>query len=73
MSKGKKWKSTVTVNGKKHTVSHGAKGYRTYPGTKRGDSYCARSWGIVKKYGMTPANKASRQKWNCRGKKSLKK
>jgi len=72
VAKGKKWKSTVVIKGKKHRVSHGAKGYKISPGTKRGDSYCARSYGIKKKYGDTPRNKASRAKWKCRGKKSIK-
>jgi hypothetical protein len=54
------------VNGKK--VSYGAKGYRIKPGTKAGDSYCARSSGIK----STPANRLSRKKWKCRGKKSMK-
>ena len=60
----------LTVNGKQHTVRHGARGMRTYPGTKRGDSYCARSYGILKKHGPTPANVASRKKWRCSGKHS---
>jgi len=73
---GKKWRSTITNNGKKHTVSHGDSNYRISPGTKRGESYCARWYGIRKKYGKTPRNEASRkkwQKWHCKGKKSVSK
>ena len=36
------------VNGKK--VGYGAKGYRIAPGTPRGDRYCARSYGQLKKF-----------------------
>lgn len=72
VAKGKKWKSTVIIKGKKHRVSHGDPKYKISPGTKRGDSYCARSYGIVKKFGKTPRNVASRRKWKCRGKKSMK-
>jgi len=57
-AKGKKWRTRI--NGK--MVSHGAKGYRISPGTKRGDAY-----------GRTPANTASRRKWKCRGAKSMRK
>ena len=52
--------------------SHGDRRYRIAPGTKRGDSYCARSYGILKKYGKTPKNVLSRRKWKCKGKKSMK-
>lgn len=65
--KGKK--SCKVVNGRK--VSYGAKGYKIKPGSKKGDSYCARSLGIQKKYGKTAANTLSRKKWKCRGAKSM--
>lgn len=67
-TKGKKY--CKIVNGER--VSYGAKGYRIKPGTKAGDSFCARSLGIRKKYGRTPANELSRRKWKCRGAKSMK-
>ena len=38
---------------------HGDRHYTISPGTKRGDSYCARSYGIMKKYGKTPKNTLS--------------
>ena len=77
-SKGKKYAKTVTnpKTGRKKTVSYGAKGYTIAPGTSRGDSYCARSYGIAKKHPSarkrTSPNFLSRQKWKCRGKKSMK-
>lgn len=48
-----------------------------YPGTKRGDNYCARSFGIGKKYGVLKDTKSpnfwSRQLWSCKGRKSISK
>ena len=48
MPTGKKFSKTVRnpKTGRKKTVRYGAKGYSIAPGTKRGDSYCARSLGI---------------------------
>lgn len=70
-NKGKKY--CKLINGKK--VSYGAKGYRIKPGTKRGDSYCARSYGIAKKHPSArkkdSPNYLSRKKWRCKGKKSM--
>ncbi len=40
----------------------------SYPGTKRGDAYCARSSGQKK----TAKVKVRRAEWGCRGKKSYK-
>lgn len=79
----KKWKTRVgtTKSGKAKYVKHGHKDYKIAPGTKRGDSYCARSAGIKKdgkkmdcggKDKNTP-NCLSRKKWRCKGKKSMKK
>ena len=71
-AKGKKWKFTYTYTGKKRSVSAGAKGYSISPGTKRGNNYCARSYGIKRKKGggVTP-NDVSRFMWRCRKGKSL--
>lgn len=76
----KKFKKIYIKDGKKRIVRYGAKGYRIYPGTKRGDSYCARSFGILKKYQQKcnlddkySPNCLSRTKWRCKGKKSLRK
>jgi hypothetical protein len=68
----KKW--STKCSGK--VVKHGAKGMRIYPGTKRGDSFCARSFGQLEMYPESAKNpcsplKLSRAKWKCRGKKSL--
>ena len=53
--------TTYTVNGKK-------KKRVSYPGTKRGDAYCARSSGQKK----TAKVKVRRKAWGCKGKKSYK-
>jgi hypothetical protein len=63
----------ILEDGKK--VYYGAKGYRISPGTKRGDSYCARSLGISRKFPSArkpnSPNQLSRKKWRCKGSKSL--
>lgn len=63
---------------KKNTVRYGQKGATIKPGTKKGDSYCARSLGIKKRLTKkqqndpnTP-NNLSRRKWKCKGAKSMK-
>jgi hypothetical protein len=67
----KKWATKVGNT----IVYHGQKGVRIFPGTKRGDSYCARSLGIANKFPsareVTSPNYQSRKKWRCRGAKSL--
>ena len=64
--------------GRKKKVSYGLKGAKVKPGTKKGDSYCARSAGIKKRLSKkkqndpnTP-NNLSRKRWKCKGKKSMK-
>lgn len=71
-AKGKKFSARIA--GKK--ISYGAKGSSIKPGTKKGDSYCARSYAIekankAKGKGVT-ANTLSRRKWRCKGTKSMK-
>jgi len=83
-SKGKRFAKVVKnkKTGRKRTVSYGQSGKsksgtdRIQPGTKKGDSYCARSYGIKKRVSAkkrndpnTP-NNLSRKKWKCSGKKS---
>ncbi len=63
-------KFKAKVNGK--TVKFGAKGYSIAAGTKKGDSYCARSSGIPKCKEPPCANDLSRKAWGCVGKKSVK-
>ena len=48
----KKYSKTVTnpKTGRKRTVRYGAKGYSISPGTSRGDNYCTRSFGQMKKH-----------------------
>lgn len=68
-AKGKKYK--VVVDGK--TINFGASGYRIKPGTKWGDSYCARSAGIKGSNDKGSANYWARQLWSCKGSKSVSK
>lgn len=76
---GKKYTHTYkdSKTGKTRKVRYGAKGYTIAPGTKRGDSYCARSEGDAKSEGMDCSGKdkntpmcLSRKKWKCKGSKS---
>lgn len=71
-AKGKA-KVKVTSSGKK--VSYGQKGASVKPGTKKGDSYCARSQGQMKKFPKSAADpnsplRLSRKRWKCQGSKS---
>ena len=71
-----------TASGKK--VSYGQAGQakdggdRIRPGTSKGDSYCARSFGIKqrlspkKRNDPNSPNNLSRKKWKFKGKKSMK-
>ena len=77
MATGKKYSKTITnpKTGRKKTVRYGAKGYSIAPGAKKGDSYCARSSGQMKKHPKAAKNpnsplRLSRAKWKCSGKKS---
>lgn len=75
-NKASKKTFTNPKTGRKNTVKYGQKGASVRPGTKKGDSYCARSQGIKK--GLSKAdqnnpntpNNLSRKKWKCVGKKS---
>lgn len=73
----KKYKKVVGSGKKKRTVRYGAKGYSIAPGTSKGDSYCARSYGQMKDHpsAAKDANsplRLSRKKWRCAGKYSKK-
>jgi hypothetical protein len=73
-SKGKA-KVKRTASGKK--VSYGQKGAKVKPGTKKGDSYCARSAGQMKSHGKAAKDpnsplRLSRKRWKCKGAKSTK-
>lgn len=77
---GKKYTHTYKdpKTGNTRKVRYGASGYKIAPGTKRGDSYCARSEGDMKSHGKdcsgpdknTPMC-LSRKKWRCKGAKSV--
>lgn len=71
-AKGKA-KVKVTSSGKK--VSYGQKGAKVKPGTSKGDAYCARSAGQMKKHPSAAKNpnsplRLSRKRWKCSGTKS---
>lgn len=77
---GKKYTHTYKdpKTGRTRKVRYGAKGYKIAPGTKRGDSYCARSLGDMKSEGMDCSGSdrntpmcLSRKKWRCKGAKSV--
>jgi hypothetical protein len=73
-SKDKKYE--VEVDGKK--IRFAQVGYRMFPGQKRGQNYCTRSYGIVDKSGkptrgdIKSPNFWSRLLWGCKGKRSRK-
>lgn len=73
-SKGKA-RVKITPAGKK--VSYGQKGAKVKPGTSKGDSYCARSAGQMRKHKAAASNansplRLSRKRWKCSGSKSRK-
>lgn len=77
---GKKYTHTYKdpKTGNTRKVRYGAKGYTIAPGTKKGDSYCARSEGDRKseRYDCSGKDKntplcLSRKKWKCKGSKSV--
>lgn len=73
-SKGKRFAKRVDGKCRSFGQAGQAKsgGDRIRPGTKKGDAYCARSFGIKKCKNPPCANALSRKKWKCRGKKSMK-
>ena len=69
----------VTKTGKKVSYGQAGKakdgGPRVKPGTSKGDSYCARSDGQMKKHPEAAKNpnsplRLSRKRWRCSGTKS---
>lgn len=78
MATEKKFKKVITTkSGRKKTVRYGQKGSNISPGTKKGDSYCARSAAQMKKHPKAASDpnsplRLSRKKWKCAGKKSKK-
>ena len=72
----------VTASGKKVSYGQAGKakdgGSRVRAGTKKGDSYCARSAGQMKKHPKAAKNpnsplRLSRKRWKCSGTKSKRK
>ncbi len=79
MEKARKKTVTNPKTGRKKTVKYGQKGATVSPSTPKGDSYCARSYGIKKRLPKekqndpnTP-NNLSRKRWKCDGPKSRRK
>ena len=81
MASNQKASKKVITNpktGRKKTVRYGQKGATVSPGTKKGDSYCARSNAIKKalpaskRNDPNTPNNLSRKKWKCVGDKSKK-
>ena len=84
-AKGKRFVKVVKnrKTGRTKKVSYGQAGKskkgtdRIQPGTKKGDSYCARSLGIKKRLSAkkrnnpNSPNNLSRKKWKCKGAKSM--
>ena len=76
MEKARKKTYVNRKTGRKKTVRYGQKGATVSPGTKKGDSYCARSNAIKKslppskRNDPNTANNLSRKRWKCRGDKS---
>jgi hypothetical protein len=77
-AKGKA-KVKITAAGKRVSYGQAGKakggGARVRPGTSKGDSYCARSAGQMKKNPQAAANpnsplRLSRARWKCAGAKS---
>ena len=82
-AKGKRFVKIVTnpKTGRKRKISYGQSGKakdgkdRIRAGTSKGDSYCARSAGQMKKHPAAAKNpnsplRLSRKKWKCSGTKS---
>ncbi len=74
-----KAKVKVTASGKKVSYGQAGKakdgGPRVRPGTKKGDAYCARSAGQMKRSPKAAKNpnsplRLSRKRWKCKGTKS---
>ena len=78
MATPRKGKAKVKVTATGRKVSYGKKGASVKPGTKKGDSYCARSLGIKKRLPKSKQNdpntpnNLSRKRWKCSGAKSRK-
>ena len=81
MTKPRKGKAKVKITASGKKVSYGQAGKakgggpRVRPGTKKGNSYCARSAGQMKRSPKAARNpnsplRLSRKRWRCSGSKS---
>lgn len=81
MAKPAKGKAKVKVTASGKRVSYGQAGKasdggpRVRPGTSKGDAYCARSSGQMKRSPKAASNpnsplRLSRKRWKCKGTKS---
>ena len=75
MVKPRKGKAKVKVTGSGKKISYGQKGAKVKPGTSKGDSYCARSAGQMKRFPKSAKDpnsslRLSRKRWKCKGSKS---
>jgi hypothetical protein len=79
-AKGKA-KVKITSSGKKVSYGQAGKakdgGARVRPGTSKGNSYCSRSAGQMKKHPKAAKDpnsplRLSRKRWKCKGTKSMK-
>jgi len=77
MQKARKKTVTNPKTGRKRTVRYGQKGANVAPGTPKGDSYCARSYGQMKAHPQAAKDpnsplRLSRKRWKCSGRRSRK-
>lgn len=77
MEKARKKTVTNPKTGRKRTVRYGQKGANVAPGTPKGDSYCARSYGQMKAHPSAAKDpnsplRLSRKRWKCSGRRSRK-
>jgi hypothetical protein len=75
MVKPRKGKAKVKVTSSGKKISYGQKGAKVKPGTSKGDSYCARSAGQMKRFPKSAKDpnsplRLSRKRWKCKGSKS---
>lgn len=78
MAKPAKGKARVKVTSTGKKVSYGQRGANVAPNTSKGDRYCARSFGQMKEFPKAAKDpnsplRLSRKRWQCSGKKSVKK
>jgi hypothetical protein len=78
MATPRKGKARVKITSSGKKVSYGQKGAKVKPGTKKGNSYCARSAGQMRDHPSAAKDpnsplRLSRKRWKCSGTKSRKK